>query len=127
MRDALPPDSYHLANRLSAAEAQLEAVERALSKLFHRVNVNRPGEPAIVLDRLLLTLAELHSALEKARLDPPRQIQAPRRGLSISASIEDELPAVGPGGRGRQLRVQLEDEDDVQEARLFLVPDEKPE
>lgn len=104
MRPGPPPDTYALANRLAVAEAKLAAVERALRALFRRVNVNRPGAPEVVLDRLLLSLAELLAGIEQAQANPPNQVRAPYRPCQIGLSASAEEVA-----GGHELRVDITD------------------
>lgn len=119
-RPSQPPDPYALANRLAVAEAKLAAVERALRALFHRVNVNRPGAPEVAVDRLLLALAEVLGGLERVTNHPPPELRPPSRGFSATLSVGEELPAVGPEGRGVQRTVRIEDPLGEREARLFV-------
>lgn len=51
--------------------------------------------------------------------DPPRPKLCPR-GLWISLSIEDELPAITPGGSGTYERVRVRDSDGQRELQIFL-------
>lgn len=51
-------------------------------------------------------------------------LTAPHRGAFLELEAVDETPAIGPGGRGRRVRLVAVDETGEQDLGDFFVPDE---
>jgi len=104
-----PPDPYVLHDRIQILELKFRALERCLTDIFTRVNVNRIQDPDV--ERAMGALSELNGALSRIRWHPPAPLRPPNQGLWMGASLEEELPVVGPEGRGTRYRLNLTEAD----------------
>jgi hypothetical protein len=68
----------------------------------------------VVLEELVRTAAETEG------LTPPPE------GAFLELEAVDETPAIGPGGRGRRVRLVAVDETGEQDLGDFFVPDDTP-
>ena len=107
-----PPSPYDLHNRLKRAEAALRSVEKALEKLFRRVNVNHKRDPE--LDAVIDTLAGILRALEHSRGDRSGELSPPSSEWGMTLEEEDVMPSVTSLGRSMRLRLVAKDPSGVE-------------